>query len=104
MTLPQGPELDWEKIKKDPTIAIGITEGGKKACCGTSNGLPMIGIAGLTLGLDKTDLRGPMRDFVWEGRKVFIVLDKDPSKKIQDASGCSPRTIQDGSCSRVLRC
>lgn len=89
MTLPQGPNLDWDKIKKDSSIAIGITEGGKKACSGATNGLPTIGIAGLTLGLDKTDLRGPMKDFEWEDRKVFIVLDKDPSKKL--------RTLQDAS-------
>lgn len=86
--LPKGPDIDWEKIKDDTTIEIGITEGGKKAASAITYGLPTIGLAGLNGGLLKTQLRDPLKEFDWQGRKVKLIFDKDPSHKL--------KTLQNG--------
>lgn len=81
ITLPQSNEWHWDAISKDTSIAIGITEGAKKAASTSSQGLPCVGIAGLTGGVKDGELNHELKKFEWRGRKVYLVLDKDPHHK-----------------------
>lgn len=79
--LPEGDGIDWDEIRKDSKIPVGITEGKKKAASASSRGLNTIALAGMNGGLKNGDLRPDLKAFEWEGRKVYLVLDKDPSHK-----------------------
>lgn len=85
--LPDGNNIDWNNIKDDVAVPVGITEGKKKAASASSHGLMTIGLAGINGALCNKDLRPELKDFDWRGRKVYLVLDKDPSHK--------HRTLQD---------
>lgn len=81
ITLPQSNEWSWDAIRNNPKVEIGITEGAKKAASTSSQGLPTIGIAGLTGGVKDGELNHELKKFNWKGRKVYLVLDKDPASK-----------------------
>lgn len=81
--LPDGPGINWDEIKKDTSVPLGITEGKKKAASSSSRGLNTIALAGMNGALLKGDLRPDLKEFDWEGRKVRLILDKDPSHKLK---------------------
>ena len=74
--LPEGPGINWDDIRKDSKIPVGITEGKKKAASASSRGLNTIALGGMNGGLKNGDLREELKQFDWEGRKVYLVLDK----------------------------
>lgn len=86
--LPKSNEWNWDDIRKDISVPLGVTEGGKKAASTCSQGLQTIGLAGMNGGLLQGDLRDELKKFKWKGRKVYLVLDKDPSHKL--------KTLRDG--------
>lgn len=81
VTLPQSNEWHWDAISKDVSIPVGITEGAKKAASVSSQGLMTVGIAGLTGGVKDGELNHELKKINWRGRKVYLVLDKDPHHK-----------------------
>ena len=70
---------DVRPVAEDPKRELLITEGEKKALCGTQYGFPTVGLAGVE-GWHKrqsTALLPDLDRFVWKGRKVFVVFDSD---------------------------
>lgn len=88
ITLPRSKDWDWDDIRNDTSIPLGITEGAKKAASTSSQGLITVGLAGMTGGVKQGRLNPELEKFNWKGRKVYLVLDKDPSHKLQ--------TLRDG--------
>lgn len=86
--LPKSNDWDWDDIRNDVSVPLGVTEGGKKAASTSSQGLLTIGLAGMNGGLLQGDLRDKLKKFKWKGRKVYLALDKDPSHKL--------KTLRDG--------
>ncbi|ABW32841.1 MobF family relaxase [Acaryochloris marina] len=86
--LPEGPGIDWDEIRRNVNVPVGITEGKKKAASASSRGLNTIALSGMNGGLKNGDLRDDLKGFDWKGRKVYLVLDKDPSHKL--------KTLRDG--------
>lgn len=86
--LPEGPGINWDEIRRNVNIPVGITEGKKKAASASSRGLNTIALSGMNGGLKNGDLREDLKGFDWKGRKVYLVLDKDPSHKL--------KTLRDG--------
>jgi phage/plasmid-associated DNA primase len=93
---PHLSSLNWEKIAKDKTVPIFITEGCKKAALLAQFGYAGLGIFGVYNWLIKEILKDkdgiesekskPIEDFndlVWKGRIVYIVFDSDKYKNIK---------------------
>ena len=91
---------DWEKISQDTTIAVGITEGEKKATKVTLEGLPTIGLFGVnnwvckkeTSDDDDEEKSEPIEDFKslkWKDRLVYLIFDSDKfkNKRVLEAEG-----------------
>ncbi|WP_202920858.1 DUF3854 domain-containing protein [Urbifossiella limnaea] len=78
----------------DPTVALLITEGEKKALCADQHGLPCVGLGGVWAWQKKRDRdadgkgTGPrelipdLDGVAWPGRKVFITFDSDLTDKL----------------------
>jgi len=81
------PPLDnWKAIEADVERSLIVTEGEKKAACGTKNGLPTIGLGGADCwgGRKKGKrLHSALEAFNLRGRNVFICYDSDAVKNPQ---------------------
>lgn len=83
ITLPHSKNWDWDAVRNDPSIDLGITEGAKKAASTSSHGLLTIGLGGMTGGVKEGRLNHELEKFNWKGRNVKLILDKDPSHKLK---------------------
>jgi len=70
------PPQTWEALK-DPTIAVLITEGEKKAAKADQEGFPCIGLSGIWGFSQNHQLIPDLASISWEGRKVFLLPDSD---------------------------
>ena len=89
----------WEKISQDIKIAIGFTEGEKKATKATLEGLPTIGLFGVNNWVSKKEdsetkqeKSEPIEDFKlfkWKGRVVYLIFDSDKfqNQRVLEAEG-----------------
>lgn len=89
---PNKPE--WaEQMLNDPTLAITITEGAKKAGCLMSAGYPTIGLPGITGAVRKDESSGVRRYYLIDDvkafclpeRRVYILFDHDTKPSAQQA-------------------
>ncbi len=76
------PLLDtpWAVVARDPSQSLVITEGEKKAACGTMLGVPTLGLGGVwnfTSSAAGQELIPDLEQFVWLGRNVVICFDSD---------------------------
>lgn len=74
-------DRSWERVSKDPSVPIGLTEGELKAACCCANGiLPMVGLGGV-FNWQSARLNLPLipslEAFDWNGRAVYLVFDSD---------------------------
>jgi Domain of unknown function (DUF3854) len=72
---------DREKVLKDPTIPIIVSEGEKKAIKGCQEGLPVVSFTGVYGFLCKGEPIPDLDSIAWEGRTVVIIFDSDPSER-----------------------
>jgi hypothetical protein len=91
---------DWSAIQRQPSQAIVITEGEKKAACATKNKFPTIGVGGVySFGNKKRyqKLLPELEDFVWKARSVFICYDSDAitNRKVLIAEDRLARALTD---------
>ena len=79
-------ETFWQVVKRC-SLPIAITEGLKKALCLIGQGIPAIGIRGITQWRIKgtDELHPTISDFATKGREIFIVFDQDDKKTTQKA-------------------
>lgn len=90
---------NWDKISQDIEIAVGFTEGEKKATKVTIEGLPCIGLFGVDNWVCKKEDNGndeeksePVEDFKlfkWRDRLVYLIFDSDKfkNKRVLEAEG-----------------
>lgn len=74
------PYLKWSEVKDDPTVAVVITEGEKKAAIACKMGLACVGLGGVWSWRSKRcgyDLLPTLEEFKWAGRKMEIAYDSD---------------------------
>lgn len=92
----------WRAIAKNKEVAVAITEGELKAACACAHGIPMMALGGVysfMSGKRAIDLLPSMKEFVWRGRKVYIVYDNDIAHKPEVMSAqlrLSQRLLADG--------
>ena len=88
------PLRDWPRLFADPTIAMVVTEGEKKAAKACQEGLNCIGLG----GVDSWQKGGrPIADLdwiTWTGRMVLLVFDADLA--IKPAVARAERTVRRG--------
>lgn len=96
---PHINEKNWEKISQDIKIAVGFTEGEKKAVKVTIEGLPTIGLFGVNNWVYKKEdsetseeKSEPIEDFKlfkWKNRMVYLIFDSDKfkNKRVLEAEG-----------------
>ncbi len=78
--LPRLPNLEWQKIFKDPTVPIVITEGEFKAACAGKFGIPTIGLGGVWCfksNRNALPLLPVFHEVEWHSRKVYVSYDSD---------------------------
>ncbi len=90
---------NWGKISQDIKIAVGFTEGEKKATKVTIEGLPCIGLFGVDNWVSKkedsetnAEKSEPIEDFKlfkWKGRETYLIFDSDKfkNKRVLEAEG-----------------
>lgn len=82
--LPNIGEIKWNKVAKDKSQPLYITEGEKKAASACKAGYPCIGLAGVYCFRSKQNGFLPDWDkFELDGREVFIIFDSDIIDKPQ---------------------
>lgn len=83
-----SPGIDWTETQSDPTVAIAITEGGKKAGCLQDQGcIPAIALPGINSGTKKGVGLIPEIEALCQPRRLFVLaFDSEPDTK--------PRTQQ----------
>lgn len=74
---PAVPGVDWAAICSDPSQAIMITEGEKKALAATLAGVPCIGIGGVYNWLSDKCLLPELASIEWRERAVTLAFDSD---------------------------
>jgi hypothetical protein len=74
----------WDAILADPSIAVAITEGAKKALALISHGIPAVALRGVycwRAGGGHRELHPRLAALAAGGRKIFIVFDQDTKLK-----------------------
>ena len=72
------PYVDWAEIATTPSIAVGITEGEKKAAKACKHGVNMIGLGGVwnfQSNAKEIDFLTELELFEWQDRRVGIAFD-----------------------------
>jgi hypothetical protein len=72
------PYVDWLRVATDPSRAVVITEGEKKAAKACKEGLNCVGLGGVwnfQSNQQEIDFLTELDIFVWEGRRVEIAFD-----------------------------
>jgi len=96
----EGSFWDWVKEIDLPRI---LTEGGKKALCGLSNGYVAIALYGCTCGAKSKDeqdrhvdpyLIPDLEQFAGEGSKWLFALDRDEKQKAKLAVGTGKKKLR----------
>jgi hypothetical protein len=74
------PNIDWPAVAADAEQPLLITEGELKAACACKHGLACLGLGGVwsfQVKENSEPLLPVFKEFVWEGRVVYIVYDSD---------------------------
>ncbi len=80
------PLMDWQKIARDPSYTIVITEGEKKAAAACKLGIPCIALGGVYGYRSSKRLQELIPEFyqvVWKKRRVDICYDADVMMKAE---------------------
>ena len=80
-----SPSINWPAIQADPSIAIAITEGGKKSgCLQDQANIPAIALPGITSGIKKgVGLIPEIEALCQPGRLFVLAFDAEPNSKPQ---------------------
>lgn len=74
---PHTHGVNWRTVAADPSAALLIVEGEKKALAATVAGFPTIGLGGVYNYMERGRLLPELERIRCKGRKVYIVFDSD---------------------------
>ncbi|MDJ0599560.1 MAG: DUF3854 domain-containing protein [Crocosphaera sp.] len=86
--LRQKDQLFWKWVRENPTVAIAVVEGSKKAGALLSQGIAAVSVPGIWNGSPKDENGNPtllpqLQYFAQPGREIVIVFDQDEKLKTQ---------------------